>query len=135
MTTPTRHDVPLEAWLPGALWAVQDVLRERQSQIRQYGLNEDLQDGTGPNTRWLGPFTGLSATDVEKDLRADYEDFEEEVGQVTWVHLLREELAEVVCEDDPEALYGEVLQLTALGLSWLEKLNSRIIRNTNNDKD
>jgi hypothetical protein len=124
--------VPLEEWLPGALWVIQDVLKERQEQVRRYGLNADTPDGTGPETRWLLPYTSVSAREIEADLRADYEEFEEE-APVTWVHLLREELAEAFAESEPERLYEEVLQVAALAVSWLEKLNSRIINKENED--
>lgn len=134
MTTTVRSDhssgITPEEWLPGCLWVLRDVLLERTAQVRRYGLNDETPDGTGPETRWLLPYTSASATAIEADLRADYEDFEEE-APVTWVHLLREELAEAFKENDPEVLYEEVLQFTALGVSWLEKLNTRIINKEN----
>lgn len=99
------------------------VFEERQRQEARYGhVNPLLEDGTGPETRWLAPYTGDSAEAVQKELRADYEAFEEEVGQVTWVHLIREEIAEAFQETHPERLAEELIQVAALCVSWVERL-------------
>lgn len=102
-----------------------DVSEERQRQFRRYGTNDDIRDGTGLETRWLGPYTGASASLIEADLRADYEDWEETTGNPTWVHLVREEVAEAFCEDDPGRLRDELIQVAALCVSWVEKLDAR----------
>ena len=125
---------PVPAWLNGSLHVLQDVLAERTRQVARYGFNEDLEDGTGPATRWLGPFTGLSAADIERDLRADYEDWEDTEGKPTWVHLLREELAEAFMEDDPAKLYAEVIQVAALAVSWCERMRSRELADVRNTR-
>lgn len=100
------------------------VLKERVAQEARYGeANLTIKSGTGPETRWLLPYTSASATDIQQDLRDDYEAYEEDTGEVTWVHLVREEFAEA-CErdeDDPR-LAAEVLQVAALAVSWLERL-------------
>lgn len=98
---------------------------ERLQQIARYGDNSDLEDGTGPETRWLLPFSTLPATAIEQALRDDYEDYEEETGKPTWVHLVREEIAEAVQEDDPVRLREELIQVAALCVSWCEKIDSR----------
>jgi hypothetical protein len=109
-------------------WKTQEVLRsvleERRRQFDKYGTNADTEDGTGPETRWLGPFTGFSAAGIEAVLRADYLDFEEE-QPVTWVHLVREEVAEAFAESDPERLEAELIQVAALCVSWVEKIRAR----------
>lgn len=102
-----------------------DVADERVRQRDRYGSNADLEDGTGPATRWLGPFTGASALTIEEALRTDYEDFEDETGKPTWVHLVREEVAEAFAETDPVRLRAELVQVAALAVSWVEKLDAR----------
>lgn len=99
-----------------------DVAEERARQFAKYGTNEATPHGTGPEVRWLGPYTGDSASAVEATLRNDYEDYEED-QPVTWVHLLREEVAEAFAEDDPVRLRAELLQVAALAVSWVEKLD------------
>lgn len=99
------------------------VLAERVSQEARYGhVNHLLDNGTGPETRWLGPFTGLSAEDIQVVLRRDYEDWEENAGLPTWAHLVREEVAEAFQEADPARLAAELIQVAALCVSWVERL-------------
>lgn len=105
---------------------LQDVLEERRRQFTRYGDNEDLADGTGPETRWLAPYTGDSAADIERRLRNDYLDYEEENGKPTWVHLVREEISESFVETSPDRLYAELIQVAALCVSWGEKIRARV---------
>lgn len=99
------------------------VLEERQAQEARYGAaNEELDDGTGPETRWLAPFNWVSAASAQVGFRADYESYEEEVGAPTWVHLVREEIAEAFQETDPARLAEELIQVAALCVSWVERL-------------
>lgn len=99
------------------------VFEERQRQEARYGhANVTLENGSGPETRWLAPFTGQSAAEIQEILRRDYEEFEEETGQPTWVHLIREEIAEAFEEDDPVRLKAELIQVAALCVSWAERL-------------
>jgi len=111
-TTPDRTRAVLEL-----------VYEHRQIQEARYGEgNKTIEDGTGPETRWLLPFTSLSAQEIELALRGDYEEFEEETGTITWAHLVREELAEAFQESDPTRLADELIQVAALCVSWVERL-------------
>jgi hypothetical protein len=103
------------------LWAVRD---ERARQYARYGTNEDQADGTGEN--WLGAVgVELEAWEIEAEFRAEYE-FTESQGQpVTWLQLVREEVAEAFCEKDPGRLEAELVQVAALCVSWIEKLRER----------
>lgn len=104
---------------------LQAVRAERTRQVARYGRNTALEDGSGPATRWLLPYTSHSAADVEQELRADYEDYEEDTGAPTWVHLVREEVAEAFAESDPQRLEEELVQVAALCVSWVETLRRR----------
>lgn len=98
------------------------VFRERQAQEVRYGIeNLNTQSGTGPEARWLLPYTRDSAVKIQEVLRFDYEEFEDE-AQVTWLHLVREEIAEAFQEDDPTRLAEELIQVAALCVSWVERL-------------
>ena len=104
---------------------LQEVIRERQRQTMKYGDNSDLEDGSGPGTCWLLPFTNACASTIEDKLRADYIDYEEDAGKPTWVHLIREEVAEAFQERDPKRLAAELIQVAALCVSWVEKIDAR----------
>ena len=100
-----------------------DVEEERSRQFHRYGTNEDLEDGTGG--AWARPVSESSAEVLEKLFRADYEEHEAQHGRPTWVHLVREELAEAFQETDHTRLREELLQVAALCVSWIEKLDTR----------
>ena len=105
-------------------WMVLDDIRaERARQFAQYGTNEDLQDGTGEP--WLAPLSMEDAAHIEQALRFDYEVYEKTRGKITWMHLVREEVTEAFAEMDPERLREEVIQLAALCVSWVEKMDAR----------
>ncbi len=99
----------------------EQVAQERARQFRLYGTNEDLLDGTGDNVRWLAPLAPTPAQYVERDFRTEYNTH----AQPTWMHLLREEVAEAMQESDPEALATELIQVAAVAVSWVEKLQAR----------
>ena len=102
-----------------------EVQAERARQFAEYGTNEDLADGTGEHIRWALPVSDKRAGVIEEHFRWDYETYEKTQGTVTWMHLVREELAEAFAETDPAKLRAEVLQVAALCVSWVEKLDSR----------
>lgn len=115
-----------EKWQVKTIAVLERVFQERNRQVQQYGHNEDLEDGVGPDVRWL------AHTDVNLDLRTgkeiqvafrgEYERYTKRTGKPTWMHLVREELAEAfeLSGDDPEFV-TEILQVAALCVSWAEK--------------
>ena len=103
------------------------VFAERQSQEARYGgTNDKLESGTGPGTAWLLPYTFDSAQQIQRQVRYDYEDWEAEGQLPTWLHLVREEIAEAfeLHEDDPN-LVAELVQVAALCVSWVERLTAK----------
>lgn len=104
-----------------------DVRAERARQFAMYGTNEDLEDGTGPEVMWVGSGRGgLTASELEAHLRKEYEHHEAEHGKPTWRHLVLEEVAESFQENSPTRLREELLQVAALAVSWIEKIDARI---------
>ena len=67
----------------------------------------------------------MTGEEFEDICRADYEFYEKLHGQPTWMHLVREEVAEAFKEADPTRLEEELLQVAALCVSWVEKLQMR----------
>ena len=102
--------------------ALAEVEAERLRQFARYGTNEGLADGTGPGVRWA---LTEEAADVEHEFRLDYESHERQHGAPTWMHLVREEVAEAFLETDPARLRAELIQVAALCVSWVEKLDTR----------
>jgi hypothetical protein len=98
-----------------------EVREERGRQYARYGDNSDLEDGTG--TAWLKPITNLDAASIEQRLRQEYNSHG--VTAPSWMHLLREELAEALTETNSKRLREELLQVAALAVSWIEKLDAR----------
>ena len=120
-------------YLHGGQWAdgcptesvLQAVKEERARQFARYGTNDNLEDGTGADAPWLWPLAHLGASDIEAELRAQYEDHEREHGSPTWMHLIREEVAESFQESDPTQLEAELVQVAALCVSWVETIRGR----------
>lgn len=100
---------------------LRDVAEHRVVQFTRYGSNADLKDGTGPEERWLSPLTSYSSPAIEDILRDEYNKH----GVPTWMHLVREEVAEAFQESDPVRLREELIQVAALCVSWIEKLDAR----------
>lgn len=107
---------------------LRDVRAERARQFAKYGTNERLDDGTGPEVRWLSLYLNPAADDageIQTALRSDYELYEELHGDPTWMHMVREEVAEAFAETEPARLRAELIQVAALCVSWAEKIDAR----------
>lgn len=102
-----------------------DVWEERRRQDARYD-NSATPLGFGPSTCWLLPYTTDTASTIEGELRVDYMEYEDE-APVTWLHLIREEVAEAFAESDPELLRAELLQVAALCVSAVEKMDAGTI--------
>lgn len=112
-------------WEAGCAKVLEDVAAERQRQVARYGHNTALHDGTGPEVAWLSPLSWVSAAGVEREFRGDYERHEALAGDPTWMHLIREEVSEAFQETDPSRLRAELVQVAALCVSWVEKIDKR----------
>lgn len=98
-----------------------DVEKERARQAAKYGSNDDLKDGTGLSAQWLQPIYTGNARRIEQRFRDEYVLH----AKPTWMHLVREEVAEAFMESDPERLREELIQVAALCVSWCEKIDGR----------
>jgi len=109
---------------------LEEVFDERCRQERRYGhVNDKLEDGTGPTVYWIPRTIHGSvrpADQIQSLFRQDYErQFDEETRLPTWMHLVREEIAEAFQESDPVRLEEELIQVAALCCSWVERLRKR----------
>ena len=117
-----------EKWQIETLKVLEEVFEERKRQVARYGHNDDKADGTGMSVKWL------SGTDINLDLRHADEteaafrtEYDRNGGDegADWMRLVREEIAEVFAEDDPDKLQAELLQVAALCVSWVESIRKR----------
>lgn len=92
------------------------VLAERDRQ-RALGHADahDYPDGTGSE----------SAREALVHVRRDY-DFAEQINGLTWAHVLREEVAEALAEDDFKRLRAELHQVAAVAMRWAGALTKRM---------
>lgn len=123
-------------WQIKTIAVLERVFEERCSQMAKHGeAMADLPDGTGPDEQWLAPvvdvaqssYTGpLGAKEIQQIFRDDYMEHRGaehtgKLGQLTRMHLVREELAEAfeLDPDSPEFI-DEILQVAALCVQWAE---------------
>lgn len=103
------------------------VREERARQLSQYGTNDELNLGFGGNVSsylWLTPFSDDDATVIQQEFREDYEKYESKHGAPTWMHLIREEVAELFETRTVEEAVAEAIQVSALCVSLVEHLFS-----------
>lgn len=101
------------AAVPDVESIISDVLQEVQNQVDRWG-NQKYPDGTG------SPAFGAMADAARKACdRADQEQ------TTTWLHIAREEFWEAMAEQDKDRLRQELVQLIAVGVSWVKDIDSR----------
>lgn len=101
------------------------IREERANQIELYGDNADLEMGFGGNVSdhpWLLPFSDASGDRVEKAFRHEYELYEKVQGNPTWMHLIREEVAELFSAKLRSDIILEAVQVAALCVSLVETI-------------
>ena len=103
------------------------IREERTRQISMYGDNHDLPIGFGGSVTaypWLAPFSDSDGKEVECGFRADYEAYESLHGKPSWMHLIREEVAELFEARDRDHAIEEAVQVAALCVSLVEHLTT-----------
>lgn len=101
------------------------IREERARQIEKYGSNDDLMLGFGSRFSaypWLLPYSDADSDKVEAAFRADYEMYENTHGKPTWMHLIREEVAELFDSHLTTDAIDEAVQVAALCVSLCERL-------------
>jgi hypothetical protein len=90
-----------------------DITAEREAQHAVHGVQHHLPDGTDP--RW------------ERIAEAARRECDQAtaIGHLTWRHILLEEVAEALAEDDPVRLRRELVQVVAVGAQWLQAIDNR----------
>ncbi|MFG1679442.1 NUDIX domain-containing protein [Nonomuraea sp. NPDC049269] len=103
-----------DAGVPGSLARVLgDVAAERAAQDARWGM-QAVPDGTGAEDAVAEADRARRETD-EAGRR----------GELTWRHILREEVLEAFAESDPELLRTELIQVAAVAVKWAQALDRR----------
>lgn len=90
-----------------------DITAEREAQHAAWGTQHHMVDGTGP--QW----TSLAQTARQECDQAS------ETGQLSWRHVLVEEVAEALAEHDPAELRRELVQVAAVAVQWIQAIDHR----------
>ena len=85
-----------------------EILEERKRQHQTHG-EQNWPSGTG------APYFSTLRQHYQTDC-----DYAFEHGLGTWVHILQEELYEVLAESDPKRIRAELIQLAAVAVQWAE---------------
>ncbi|WP_393057686.1 hypothetical protein [Streptomyces sp. LN549] len=94
---------------------------ERQAQLAKFG-NQHHPDGTGPRTASWGAL--MHADDAAAEARNRCQRAADR-GDLTWRHVLNEEVAEAFAESDPATLRTELLQVAAVCAAWIYDIDQR----------
>ena len=103
-----------------------EVAAERARQDAKWG-EQNHPDGTGPRAYPLAPLP-----EANLDLRAAYEladaakkatDTAFKHGKVTYRDILLEEVFEALAESNPARLRVELVQVAAVAVAWVEKID------------
>lgn len=94
-----------------------DVAAERARQENLWGDQSHFPDGTGPAL----PRSFRGAAHYSRELCQ----LATRTGQVTWRHVLMEEVGEVLEAPAPTELRGELVQLAAVCAQWIEAIDRR----------
>lgn len=101
------------------------IRQERSRQIGLYGHNDDIALGFGGSVSdhpWLSPIVSWGSDSIERLFRRDYVRYEGNHGRPTWMHLIREEVAELFAATDRSEMTVEAVQVAALCVSLVEHL-------------
>jgi hypothetical protein len=97
-----------------------EVYAERAHQDAKWGV-QDHRDGTGPQVEILAAWSAASLATVARDNCQR----QAEMGIVSWLDVLGEEVAEALAEDDPAKLRAELVQVAAVAAAWVEAIDRR----------
>lgn len=108
-----------------------ELMDERRRQHRKWGRQEH-PDGTGGEPgkdRTPQEVEELRALRAANALHAkDLCDHVFKNGRGTYRHILREEVEEAMAEDDKAKLRAELIQVAAVAVAWIEKLDREVSR-------
>lgn len=110
---------------------VDDIAAERRAQDSQWGgpANDDQHpDGTGPGEILVGA-AGEDKINARWTFHPQLQEFITKerfsTGGGAWSDVLAEAVAKALAEDDPAQLRRRLVQMTAVGVAWIEAIDRR----------
>ena len=100
----------------------EERVRQEDRHGHEVGTRETGFGGSVPATPWLMPYSDADSRSVEAAFRADYGEYENTHGQPTWMHLIREEVAELFDSRISSDTIEEAVQVAALCVSLCERM-------------
>lgn len=91
-----------------------EVLNEKARAEEKFGLQLGLPDGTADHGADFRAHQSRRLTDAAA-----------QSGNLTWMHILREEVNEAFAEHEPERLRTELIQVAAVALRWVDAIDAR----------
>ncbi|ROP78300.1 hypothetical protein EDF18_0946 [Frigoribacterium sp. PhB107] len=113
-----------------AIAVANEVLTERDRQDAKWG-EQNHPDGTGKYVQpFIFPhsgsrFTGNDFALLVARIFTGETDAAATGGQVTWRHILAEEVFEAIAEADPVKLRAELIQVAAVAQQWVQAIDRR----------
>lgn len=99
-----------------------EVADERVRQTAKWG-QQDHPNGTGPYKLPMPYGSGSWSAAVAAERLTLLTECASQVGQCTWLHILREEVFEAFAEEDPAKLRAELIQVAAVAVQWIEAID------------
>lgn len=99
-----------------------DVADERLQQTAKWG-EQNHPNGTGPAKLPMPYGSGSWSAAVAAERLKLITECASQVGQCTWLHILREEVFEAFAEDVPAKLRAELIQVAAVAVQWVEAID------------
>jgi hypothetical protein len=104
------------AVVPAYHAVLREVAAEREAQDEKWG-EQNHPNGTGGDVRQFQADMARAITDAKS-----------QVGTVTYSDILTEEFYEALAEDDPRKLRAELVQVAAVAVAWIEKIDREASR-------
>lgn len=101
-----------------------EVAAERARQDKQW-RQQNHPDGTGPAIHWGLGGPAFMVRDTARDITQFHASGAEPGLPVTWLDILREEVAEAFAEADPARLRAELIQIAAVAVQWVQAIDRR----------
>ena len=102
-----------------------EVVDERVRQDAKWG-EQNHPNGTGPGVVWTLP--GRHPAALMATRARDMCQEADRRGECTWLLIALEEMAAAFAESNPYELRREVLQLVAVGVTWIEAIDRAAAR-------
>ena len=110
-----------KGYLRVPLWT--QVLDERARQDKKWG-EQNHPNGTGPRVS-LGTFGANKYAESIAAWAKVRTELAREEGELSWRHILMEEVMEAFAAPDTDALRAELIQVMATALAWIECIDRR----------